>query len=84
LLRAVRFDLASYSLRGDPVNIVRDVRTAEGVHSYAVSNTGSLVYTPWNRNLPPVALDRDGADAISHPDRVIKRGLSPPPRHQEP
>ena len=75
LLRAARIDLSDYSVRGEPVEIVREVRSAAGIQSYSVSNTGRLVYTPWDRNLPPVALERDGTLAENQMEHIAGRWM---------
>jgi serine/threonine-protein kinase len=46
-LRAVRFDLATLTLRGDPVPVVEQVQTlATGAANFSVSRNGTLVYVP--------------------------------------
>jgi len=73
LLRAARIDLSDYTILGEPVEIVREVRSSAGIQSYSVSNIGRLVYTPWDRNLPPVALDRDGTLAENQMEYIPGR-----------
>jgi serine/threonine-protein kinase len=46
-LRAVRFDVATLTLRGDPVPVVEQVQTlATGAANFSVSRNGTLVYVP--------------------------------------
>ena len=46
-LRAVRFDVATLTLRGDPVPVVEEVQTlATGAANFSVSRNGTLVYVP--------------------------------------
>ena len=46
-LRAVRFDLATLTVRGDPVPVVEQVQTlATGAANFGVSRQGTLVYVP--------------------------------------
>ncbi len=46
-LRAVRFDLATLTLRGEPVPAVEQVQTsATGAANFSVSRNGTLVYVP--------------------------------------
>jgi dipeptidyl aminopeptidase/acylaminoacyl peptidase len=46
-LRAVRFDAATLTLRGDPVPVVEQVQTlATGAANFSVSRNGTLVYVP--------------------------------------
>jgi hypothetical protein len=48
------------SALGDPVEVVSRVRSAAGIHSYSVSNTGLLAYMPEQPDLAPIAFDRGG------------------------
>jgi serine/threonine-protein kinase len=79
-LRAVRFNLESLELIGEPVTVVDELAAASGAAQYAISRTGTLVYAeprPQARSL--VWVDRNGKEsAIPVPARAyIEPRLSP-------
>ena len=81
-LRAVRFDLATLRVSGDPVTVVEHVMmTSTGAANYAVSGLGTLVYVPGGVEGPPatprslVWVDRKGHET---PIKATPRAYSAP------
>ena len=57
---AQRLDLRSLALVGSPIRIASDVRTAGGVHTFAVSTAGAFAYLPSTVDRPYLEYDASG------------------------
>jgi eukaryotic-like serine/threonine-protein kinase len=72
MVRAMRFDLESLSLKGPPVSIIDSLERAQGGGAvyFAFSDTGLLLYVPTGQHHQMVLVDRNGAETPISPDRA--------------
>jgi Tol biopolymer transport system component len=57
---AQRLDVRTLTLLGSPIRIAADVRTAGGVHSFAISTTGAFAFLPATIDRPYLEYDASG------------------------